>query len=93
MFNQYAQETKSTGDTLKETTNINKSLFTLGKVISALCDVATGKKPPSHHIPYRDSMLTKLLMDSLGGMRVRMHIHMFACAHLIHKCLFVVFHI
>lgn len=51
----------------KETANINKSLFTLGKVISTLCDIATGKKPASHHVPYRDSTLTKLLMDSLGG--------------------------
>lgn len=49
---------------LKETGNINKSLFTLGKVISCLSDKRgiAGK-----HIPYRDSKLTMLLMDSLGG--------------------------
>ena len=61
------KETKSENETLKETANINRSLFTLGKVISALCDVATGKKIGLQHIPYRDSSLTKLLMDSLGG--------------------------
>jgi hypothetical protein len=50
---------------LKETGQINKSLFTLGKVISAL----GGKKKngKKEYVPYRDSKLTKLLMDSLGG--------------------------
>lgn len=48
---------------VKETGNINKSLFTLGKVISAL----GGKNSNKAHIPYRDSKLTMLLMDSLGG--------------------------
>lgn len=47
----------------KETGNINKSLFTLGKVIKGLSD----KKNKNPHIPYRDSKLTMLLMDSLGG--------------------------
>ena len=47
---------------VKETGNINKSLFTLGKVISSLSD----KKKLTSHIPYRDSKLTMLLMDSLG---------------------------
>lgn len=62
------RETKSSApEQLKETGSINKSLFTLGKVISTLCDIAQGKYPPSYHIPYRDSTLTKLLMDSLGG--------------------------
>jgi len=55
------KETKSKGEMLKETGNINKSLFTLGKVISALAS-----KKPVPHIPYRDSKLTMLLMDSLG---------------------------
>lgn len=54
-------KTGSTGDRLKEATNINKSLLTLGNVISALVDGV------STHVPYRDSKLTKLLMDSLGG--------------------------
>lgn len=57
------KESKSQGVMIKETGNINKSLFTLGKVISSLGD----KKKSKPHIPYRDSKLTKLLMDSLGG--------------------------
>ena len=48
---------------VKETGNINKSLFVLGKVISSLTD----KKSTNQHIPYRDSKLTMLLMDSIGG--------------------------
>ena len=55
------KESKSQGEMVKETGNINKSLFTLGKVISSL---ASKKAVP--HIPYRDSKLTMLLMDSLG---------------------------
>lgn len=51
----------ATGDRLKEATRINLSLSALGNVISALVD---GK---SKHIPYRDSKLTRLLQDSLGG--------------------------
>lgn len=50
---------------LKETGNINKSLFTLGKVISMLS--GDPEKLKGKHIPYRDSKLTMLLMDSLGG--------------------------
>ena len=57
------KETHSQGGMLKETGNINKSLFVLGKVISTLTD----KKNTSQHIPYRDSKLTMLLMDSIGG--------------------------
>jgi hypothetical protein len=57
------KETKSQGEMVKETGNINKSLFTLGKVIKALSD----KKTKVPYIPYRDSKLTMLLMDSLGG--------------------------
>ncbi|KAM6979892.1 kinesin-like protein KIF28P [Aplochiton taeniatus] len=55
----------SEGDRLKEGTAINLSLTTLGNVISALADVAVGKK--AVHIPYRDSALTKLLQSALGG--------------------------
>ena len=54
-------KTGSSGDRLKEATNINKSLLTLGNVISSLVDGT------STHVPYRDSKLTKLLADSLGG--------------------------
>ncbi|CAM9722802.1 unnamed protein product [Chrysoparadoxa australica] len=54
-------KTGATGDRLKEATKINLSLSALGNVISALVD---GR---SQHIPYRDSKLTRLLQDSLGG--------------------------
>ena len=57
------KETHSSGGMIKETGNINKSLFVLGKVISSLTD----KKTNNQHIPYRDSKLTMLLMDSIGG--------------------------
>ena len=57
------KETHSSGGMIKETGNINKSLFVLGKVISTLTD----KKTNTRHIPYRDSKLTMLLMDSIGG--------------------------
>ncbi|KAH7573329.1 hypothetical protein JRO89_XS03G0118600 [Xanthoceras sorbifolium] len=52
------------GDRLKEAANINKSLSTLGMVIMSLVDLAHGKH---RHVPYRDSRLTFLLQDSLGG--------------------------
>ncbi|XP_013384615.1 kinesin-like protein KIF3A isoform X2 [Lingula anatina] len=54
-------KTGASGQRLKEATKINLSLSTLGNVISALVD---GK---STHIPYRNSKLTRLLQDSLGG--------------------------
>ncbi|KAE8450893.1 hypothetical protein EG329_005333 [Mollisiaceae sp. DMI_Dod_QoI] len=64
-----AKATEATGARLREGSNINKSLTTLGRVIAALAD-------PKHHrpgkrnkdvVPYRDSILTWLLKDSLGG--------------------------
>ena len=60
-----ADSTGATGDRLKEGANINKSLSALGNVISALADQATGKKKIV--VPYRDSVLTKLLQNALGG--------------------------
>ncbi|KAJ1935319.1 hypothetical protein EC988_008522, partial [Linderina pennispora] len=54
----------TTGIRLKEAANINKSLSALGKVINALVDVGSGIK---RHVNYRDSKLTFLLRDSLGG--------------------------
>uniref|UniRef100_A0A8C3NIW1 Kinesin-like protein n=1 Tax=Geospiza parvula TaxID=87175 RepID=A0A8C3NIW1_GEOPR len=54
------------GIRLKEGANINKSLTTLGKVISALAE-ATSKKKKPEFIPYRDSVLTWLLKENLGG--------------------------
>jgi kinesin family protein 3/17 len=53
--------TDAEGERLREATRINLSLSALGNVISALVD---GR---SKHIPYRDSKLTRLLQDSLGG--------------------------
>ncbi|CAK9267106.1 unnamed protein product [Sphagnum jensenii] len=52
------------GDRLKEAVSINKSLSTLGLVIMVLVDIANGKQ---RHVPYRDSKLSFLLQDSLGG--------------------------
>ncbi|XP_035032722.1 kinesin-like protein KIF1A isoform X10 [Hippoglossus stenolepis] len=67
-----ADSTGATGTRLKEGANINKSLTTLGKVISALAE-DTGpnknkkKKKVESFIPYRDSVLTWLLRENLGG--------------------------
>lgn len=62
-----ADSTGAKGTRLKEGANINKSLTTLGKVISALAEVATKKKKKENFIPYRDSVLTWLLRENLGG--------------------------
>jgi hypothetical protein len=76
------KDSKSTGETAGETAQINKSLFTLGKVIAALSerksrtqgaaaatsgDGSGGASSTDLHVPYRDSKLTRLLQDSLGG--------------------------
>lgn len=75
------KDSESTGVNADETRSINKSLFTLGKVISALSKQSALKMkltnpssaasltdaPEDVFVPYRDSALTKLLMDSLGG--------------------------
>ncbi|KAI0134635.1 kinesin heavy chain [Xylariales sp. AK1849] len=64
-----ATSTGATGARLKEGAEINRSLSTLGRVIAALADLSTGKKKkgPGGQVPYRDSVLTWLLKDSLGG--------------------------
>uniref|UniRef100_A0A673ZKF7 plus-end-directed kinesin ATPase n=1 Tax=Salmo trutta TaxID=8032 RepID=A0A673ZKF7_SALTR len=68
-----ADSTGAKGTRLKEGANINKSLTTLGKVISALAEVDSAqnknkkKKKVESHIPYRDSVLTWLLRENLGG--------------------------
>ncbi|XP_030408361.1 kinesin-like protein KIF13A isoform X6 [Gopherus evgoodei] len=59
-------KTGAAGDRLKEGSNINKSLSTLGLVISSLADQAAGKGK-NKFVPYRDSVLTWLLKDNLGG--------------------------
>ncbi|XP_031800900.1 chromosome-associated kinesin KIF4A [Sarcophilus harrisii] len=65
------KKTKAEGDRLKEGININRGLLCLGNVISAL-----GDDKKSGFIPYRDSKLTRLLQDSLGG---NSHTLMIAC--------------
>lgn len=64
-----ADATGATGQRLKEGAHINKSLVTLGSVISALAELSVEQngQRKSIFIPYRDSVLTWLLKDSLGG--------------------------
>ncbi len=57
-------KTQAVGVTYDEGININKSLLTLGNVISAL------GKANARHIPYRDSKLTRLLEESLGNFKI-----------------------
>uniref|UniRef100_A0A914YMR1 Kinesin-like protein n=1 Tax=Panagrolaimus superbus TaxID=310955 RepID=A0A914YMR1_9BILA len=57
----------SEGDRLKEGIVINKSLSTLGRVIKALHEQQSAKKKTSVQVPYRDSVLTSLLKNALGG--------------------------
>ncbi|XP_039866823.1 kinesin-like protein KIF13B isoform X2 [Simochromis diagramma] len=61
-----AAKTGAAGERLKEGSNINKSLTTLGLVISALAEQGTAKNK-TKFVPYRDSVLTWLLKDCLGG--------------------------
>ena len=67
-----AKATEATGQRLREGSNINKSLTTLGRVIAALADPKPGRgggkrAKETTIVPYRDSILTWLLKDSLGG--------------------------
>ncbi|KAK0545048.1 hypothetical protein OC846_005818 [Tilletia horrida] len=68
------KRTAAQGDRAKEGISINSGLHALGNVISALGDPAKAKR--TTHIPYRDSKLTRLLQDSLGG---NAHTLMIAC--------------
>ena len=61
-----ANSTGATGERLKEGCNINKSLLILGNVINTLADKASGKKKDVLP-PYRDSALTRILQNALGG--------------------------
>ncbi|KAK3265863.1 hypothetical protein CYMTET_25484, partial [Cymbomonas tetramitiformis] len=58
-----AKRTGASGERLNEGIQINKGLLALGNVIQALCD----EKKANGHVPYRDSKLTRILQDSLGG--------------------------
>uniref|UniRef100_A0A671MBC9 Kinesin-like protein n=1 Tax=Sinocyclocheilus anshuiensis TaxID=1608454 RepID=A0A671MBC9_9TELE len=62
-----ADSSGAKGVRLKEGANINKSLTTLGKVISALAEMQNSKRRKSEFIPYRDSVLTWILKENLGG--------------------------
>eukprot|EP00929_Paragymnodinium_shiwhaense_P026957 TRINITY_DN15934_c0_g1_i1.p1 TRINITY_DN15934_c0_g1~~TRINITY_DN15934_c0_g1_i1.p1 ORF type:complete len:1063 (-),score=264.26 TRINITY_DN15934_c0_g1_i1:107-3295(-) len=54
-------------DRLKESSAINKSLSALGKVVDKLCDKSSGLAPKNAPVPYRESKLTRLLQNALGG--------------------------
>ncbi|PWN23302.1 kinesin-domain-containing protein [Microstroma glucosiphilum] len=68
------KRTNAAGDRAKEGISINAGLHALGNVISALGDPSKAKR--TTHVPYRDSKLTRLLQDSLGG---NAHTLMIAC--------------
>jgi kinesin family protein 16B len=68
LFSERADATGATGQRLKEGSSINKSLVTLSTVISTLADISErANSAKKAFIPYRDSTLTWLLKDSLGG--------------------------
>ncbi|XP_062375186.1 uncharacterized protein kif16bb [Sardina pilchardus] len=81
-----AASTGASGTRLKEGANINKSLVALGNVISALADVCVAggvkTKRKGAFVPYRDSVLTWLLKDSLGGNSKTIMIATISPAHL-----------
>lgn len=74
------KDTNTVGIRLKEAGKINKSLSVLGNVIMSLVDMAHGR---SRHVPYRDSKLTFLLRDSLGG---NARTSIVACVHPDGRC-------
>lgn len=68
------KKTGAEGMRLKEGININKGLFVLGQVVSALSERGqSARSSDSHsiHVNYRDSKLTRLLQDSLGGKKAK----------------------
>ena len=69
---------QASGERFKEAVSINQGLLALGNVISALADMAAGGKP--RHVPYRDSKLTRMLRDSLGGNSNTVMIACVSCA-------------
>uniref|UniRef100_A0A452GKK7 Kinesin family member 16B n=1 Tax=Gopherus agassizii TaxID=38772 RepID=A0A452GKK7_9SAUR len=96
-----ADATGATGVRLKEGGNINKSLVTLGNVISALADLSQDATNPlakkkQVFVPYRDSVLTWLLKDSLGGnsktimIAIRLTRYVFYNTNVIHRELFII---
>ncbi|TFK30051.1 kinesin [Coprinopsis marcescibilis] len=70
------KRTAAQGERIKEGISINSGLLALGNVISALGDPARAKSNTATYVPYRDSKLTRLLQDSLGG---NAHTLMIAC--------------
>jgi hypothetical protein len=62
-----AKKSEATGARLREAAAINGGLLALGNVINSLGDAARRAPGAAHHVPYRDSKLTRLLQDSLGG--------------------------
>ncbi|KAL5511327.1 hypothetical protein ACEPAH_4543 [Sanghuangporus vaninii] len=70
------KRTAAAGERVKEGISINSGLLALGNVISALGDPSRAKSHTASHVPYRDSKLTRLLQDSLGG---NAHTLMIAC--------------
>ncbi|KAG7448233.1 kinesin-3 [Guyanagaster necrorhizus] len=70
------KRTAAAGERIKEGISINSGLLALGNVISALGDPSRVKSHTASHVPYRDSKLTRLLQDSLGG---NAHTLMIAC--------------
>lgn len=61
------KSTGASGDRLAEGSNINKSLSFLGKCISVLAEKSTGKGKSNIVVPYRESKLTRILQNALGG--------------------------
>lgn len=76
-----SKKTQATGERFKEGVNINKGLLALGNVISQL-----GEGGNSSYIGYRDSKLTRLLQDSLGGNSVTLMIACVSPAGMFESC-------